>query len=357
MKQKYTGWNQEVKIASPEDDRLRWQTGVFASAARTQGAFDRLFGGVGFEESEFTLRSTDLAWFGELSLAASERVRLSLGLRAEGSWRRFERQETVPSTQRFSEDDRSTALLPQLGASVALDRDTLLFATAGSGYKPGGYSAFTGNRTLANFDPERSHGLEAGVTRSGPGNVSATLRGFWYELRDYQIERSFATSAAADDYLVVNAPRATSLGAELELEWKATEALTLAADVGLTRAWLREFVDPYTGASFSGQRTPFVPDHDASLRVRLGRERGWFAETEAAFTGRIYFTEDENPAFSTEPRVLLHAAAGYHAARWRLQGFGRNLTDEGYYSSITPGTGHGTPGAPLTFGVEGSINW
>jgi hypothetical protein len=143
----------------------------------------------------------------------------------------------------------------------------------------------------------------------------------------------------------------------LELEWQAMEALTVAADVGLTRAWLREFVDPYTGASFAGQRTPFVPDHDASLRVRLGRERGWFAETEAAFTGRVYFTEDENSAFSTEPRVLLHAAAGYHAARWRVQGFGRNLTDEGYYSSITPGTGHGTPGAPLTFGVEGSINW
>jgi hypothetical protein len=37
--------------------------------------------------------------------------------------------------------------------------------------------------------------------------------------------------------------------------------------------------------------------------------------------------------------------------------FGRNLGDEEYYSAITPGVGHATPGAPLTWGVELSAGW
>jgi len=55
--------------------------------------------------------------------------------------------------------------------------------------------------------------------------------------------------------------------------------------------------------------------------------------------------------------TLLSAWLGYEQPRWRLAVSGRNLADEGYYSAITPGTFHGTPGAPRTLLAELACRW
>ncbi len=56
--------------------------------------------------------------------------------------------------------------------------------------------------------------------------------------------------------------------------------------------------------------------------------------------------------FSQSSVILLNARLGYEHARYRVSVYGENLTDREYFSAITPGTLHGTPGAPRTYGLE-----
>ena len=84
---------------------------------------------------------------------------------------------------------------------------------------------------------------------------------------------------------------------------------------------------------------------------------GWFAGVEVTSNGRTYYTEAESLTFGQKTYTLLGAHAGFSHDRFRVSAYGDNLTDKGYYSAITPGTGHGTPGAPLTYGVEVSLKF
>lgn len=356
--QEQRNWNEEIKLSSAARAAVRWQAGVFYSDGRTDGAFTRLFGPFVFEKSVFRIDSRDVAAFGEATFKLSDALSLTAGLRAEDSRKKMDRQEFAPTPQVFNLKRESSALLPKLGISFNPNRETNLFATLGAGYKPGGYSAFTGNRALAAFGPERTKTFEAGITQSTPDkSLAATFRVFYYDITGYQIERSFATSAVADDYLVVNAPRARSLGGELELTWRPVNGLTLAADLGTTDVTLREFRDPYTGISYSGKRAPYVPVYDASVRADYQHSSGWFAGVELTSNGRTYYTEAESLTFGQKTYALLGAHLGFAHDRFRVTAYGDNLTDKGYYSAITPGTGHGTPGAPLTFGLEVSLKF
>lgn len=358
VSQRHRTWNEEIKLSSRDGAEVQWQAGVFGSSARTDGAFDRVFGAFPFESSVFRVKTRELAAFGEATFRPRPGLLFTAGLRAESSHRELRRDETVPVVQVFERTARSSALLPKLGVSYAPDAGTSVFATAGAGYKPGGFSAFTGNQALAAFGPERTRTVEAGVTRTtADGRFAATVRGFWYDITGYQIERSFATSSVADDYLVVNAPRARSVGGELELQWRPVDGLLLAADVGVTRVTLREFTDPYTGADLRGNRAPFVPDYDVSVRAEYRTDFGWFAGAEVTAHGRTRYTEDGNPFFAQGAHSRWDAWVGFERERWRVTVFGRNLSDEEYYSAITPGTGHGTPGAPRTLGAELVWKW
>ena len=223
---------------------------------------------------------------------------------------------------------------------------------------PGGFSAFTGIKSLASFGPERTKTLEAGVTRATSDKIlSATARVFYYDITGYQIERSFATGSSGNEYIDVNAPRARSFGSELELRWNPAAGLTLAADLGYTNVTLRTFTDPYTGTSYAGKRAPAVPVYNASFRADYRATDGFFSGLELTSVGRTYYTEGEDLAFGQRAYVLLSAQAGYAHGRYRITFYGRNLTDERYYSAITPGVNHGTPGAPLTYGAELAVKF
>ena len=84
---------------------------------------------------------------------------------------------------------------------------------------------------------------------------------------------------------------------------------------------------------------------------------GFFAGAGATWTGTTYYDEQETDFLSQRSYTLIEADAGYAFARGEVRLFGRNLGDREYYSSITPGVGHGTPGAPLAWGGEVSLRW
>jgi outer membrane receptor protein involved in Fe transport len=346
-------WTAEVKLVSGATAAMRWSAGAFAADGRTDGMFVRAFGPFVLEKSAYVIDADNQVAFGEATRALDTATDLTAGLRLERNHKTMRRAESVPSPQFYRRAVESTAWLPKLGLSRRLDADLTAFVTAGAGFKPGGFSAFTGNAALAAFGPERTRTLEAGLAFGDAARpFSSALRAFFYDIRGYQIERSFATSSVADDYLVVNAPRALSWGGEAEFRWQPAPALLLSGSFGVTHAVLRRFTDPYTGASYAGRRAPAVPLYDASLRAEYRFAGGFFVAGEASANGRIYYTEAEDIVFGQRAYLLGAAQVGYARGQWRLSVRGDNLGNARYYSAMTPGAGHGTPGAPRRLAAE-----
>jgi iron complex outermembrane receptor protein len=346
-------WSEELRFTGDQRADVRWSGGALFSDGSMNGTVARS-AGFPIEASSYRMNQRTLAAFGEVAVKVSDVLTLTPGLRVETNRKDFSRTETVPTPGTSAQSATSGAVLPKLAASYTISPGTTLFASAGAGYKPGGFSSFTGSASLAAFGPERTIAFETGLTRESADHAyTATVRAFWYEIKGYQIERSFT----ATDYFVANADRARSRGAELELEWRPVAGLTVQAGLGWTDVTLRRFTAPFSATPSDGNRAPYVPNYDASLRVTYRHENGWFVGVDASAAGKTFYDESETAATAQRTYGLLGAQLGWENRRWRVGFYGENLTGEEYYSSITAGIGHGTPGAPRTYGVQATLKF
>jgi iron complex outermembrane recepter protein len=346
--------NEEVRYVSE-----KITGGAFYSHSRTEGGATRSFSGFTVEDSSFRQTGDTFALFGQANFTPSADWLITPGLRYQHDSKDFVRNEVVPSNAVLARDDSWDAILPSISAVRHLNPATDLTFTLARGFKAGGYSAYTGVPSLAGYDPQRTWGLEAALSTAHANSKWAfTSRAYAYRVKGYQIERSFAVpTTSTDEYLVVNADRAEVLGLEVESSWHPMADVTVRAIAGLTDITLKDFTDPFTGVNYSGNRAPFAPTGNAALRVDYHPARGLFYGASLTWTGRTYYDEQETAELSQKSYALLDVNAGYSFSRGDIRLFGRNLTDKEYYSSITPGVFHGTPGAPFNWGGEVNIRW
>lgn len=355
LSQKQAGWNEELRLSSPDRALTTWHLGAWFSALQTDGKVNRAIPGLfPIEASTYTLRSKTSAGFGDVAFRVTGEWRLIAALRYEEVSRDFDRGQTVPAPGQYSARRTFQSVLPKLSAEHAIDRDTHLTLAVGAGTKPGGWSAYTDKSTLARFAAENVTSFEAGIdTALDYRKVILAVRVFDYEIRNYQIERSFN----ATDYLVVNAPRARSTGGEFEASWHPVKPLTVTGTVGFTDTTLRDFTDPFTGKNYAGHRAPYVPGYDAHLAIAYHAANGLFTAFDATAIGRTFYDESENPAFAPASHVTGNAQLGYETSRWSLTGYVENLADVRYASLVIPGIDHQVPGVPRTYGVEVARKW
>jgi iron complex outermembrane recepter protein len=358
LTQAQRAWNEELRLASDPKSIVVWHAGAWFSDAATHGNANRgvvlPFGTVPAEVSNFALTSRTSALFGELTVPPAFGWKITGGLRLEETKKNFQRGQQVPGSGYFVGRKTYDFALPKVAASYGFASGLNATASVAYGAKPGGWSAYTANPALAAFRPERMLATEAGLdTTLLQDAVTLAARVFDYEIRDYQIERSFN----AADYLVVNAPRARSRGGEIEAVWHAARALTVTASVGITDVRLIEFTDPFSHRSFDGNRAPYAPDYDASLSATWHARSGFFAAFGGTAAGKMFFEESQDNTFAARAHVVVSARAGYETPRWRVTAFGENLGDAGYTTLVIPGVRHAAPGAPRTWGVEAAVKW
>jgi iron complex outermembrane recepter protein len=183
-------WSEEITLAADPQAARPWRVGLFGADTTTDGAFIRAFSGFTFEESSYRIDSRNLAAFGEATWPLTAAVEMSAGLRVEETRRDLDRREQIPTSSVIQAHHRSSALLPHLALNYAWDPATTLFARVGAGYKPGGFSAFTGNPELTTFAAERTRSLETGVTHAPTGATSRPRS-------DFMDTRSTATKSSA----------------------------------------------------------------------------------------------------------------------------------------------------------------
>lgn len=108
------------------------------------------------------------------------------------------------------------------GAEFDLTPDNLLFATASTGFKAGGF-----NQTIApddTYDPEKITAFEIGSRNSFlDGRLILNFEGFWWKLRDSQIAHVKFDPAGNINLVTDNAGRAEIKGGNVELQAAITD--------------------------------------------------------------------------------------------------------------------------------------
>ncbi|WP_411339484.1 TonB-dependent receptor [Sphingopyxis sp. J-6] len=154
-----------------------------------------------------------------------------------------------------SSDDVWTA---SFDASWHFAADSMLYARAARGYRPGGPTA-----TGTSFDPDTTWNYEAGVKSSMmDGKLRTSLAGFFVDWDNIQVNFFNGTNT-----VIGNAGSARSMGAEFEGSYSPVDGLTLGANLTYTDTKITSLLAGQTTGAALGDELPYVSKWAGALRA------------------------------------------------------------------------------------------
>lgn len=302
------------------------------------------------------------AGFGQVTYTLWEKFDLIGGIRLTLDDRQVERTRQLengllPGPQvlsSYTADDDFSSVQPKIGLSYRFTPEIEVYGSVAAGYQSGGFNTSNDNVDQAKFNPARSWHYEVGVKTAWlERKLLVDFTVFYIETDGYQVYR-LGQLDPSQAYLV-NADRASSLGAELEVTALPVEGLEVSANIGCTDARYESYTDPVTGANFDDNQISFVPEFTASGSVTYRFPFGLYITGEVLGVGR-YQLDEANTA-QQDAYALLNARLGYQARNWEVAVFARNIFDEEYVNNaldlrnaFQPDLLVLQPGDPLTYG-------
>ena len=242
--------------------------------------------------------------------------------------------------------------------------EIMLFATASTGYKSGGFNSQSSGRTPLGeerriFAPEETTNYELGVKSTllnGAMTANATL--YRMDIDDFQ-DRAFDGVS----FLVLNAGELRQQGVEADINWAPIEPLRIVAGVSYLDS---EYLD-FEGApelplgepqDLTGERRTYSPEWQTSLSAdwtqAFANDMEWFVGGSWSWLDEqnVGASSNNDPQSEQDSYSIVNARVGLRSASgtWDVTLFGNNLTDEDYCETIFE-----TPLAPL-LGAANPVN-
>jgi outer membrane receptor protein involved in Fe transport len=338
-------------------------------------------------------RARNLAVFGELDGDLAADLRWSLGGRGERWSARYQGTTTNflgtntgytygPVSETAIESVIPAALSPvndlwggHASLTYKLGADESLYATISRGYKSGGFNLSQGLLpSQLSFNPETDLNYEIGYKADLLGhrlNVNADI--FYLARRNAQIKTSFQSYPPNPDdftFYTGNAASGHNYGLESDVAWRATERVTLGADLGLLQTYFEDFAvqQGLTGGATSvsvSRELANAPHWQAAANATYRDPRGPFARVDVTGMGGYYFDLPPNETTS-HPYGLMNAKIGWETPRWSAYLSGRNLLDKRYpvrgfyFGDVPPNFPNEVYvqlGDPRTWVVSASVNF
>ena len=229
---------------------------------------------------------------------------------------------------------------PKVSLDWRASDDALLYVSAASGFKGGGWQGKPATEAAALFpyDPEIAWTYEVGAkTDWADGRVRANVAMFHTSFDDLQVEQ---LDDAGLSLIIDNAASARIDGVELELQVRPVSALQLWLSGSYLDSEYRDFIDS-AGNDLSGNRLARTPEfsfaggvdyNDADhRRPDAGRARRVSMAGRYALAGREHRVR----------RFVWIAGCARRASEsrdggWEVALFGKNLTDELYRRRCDP---------------------
>ena len=252
----------------------------------------------------------------------------------------FRAPEDVPGLS--SDDDAFTWLL---NATYHVTDDVMIFGSASTGFKGGGFnsggSGVALGRAARIFTEETSTNVELGIkSMFADGKATANVTIYQTELDDFQ-DRSFDGIS----FLTRNAGKRTQQGVEVDFVLNPVESLMIFGGISYLDAEFDSFdaASPLPGdvvpQDLSGETPHYSPEWQGSLVVEWRAAIGpgnleWFLRPEYTYIGEqnIGANTNLNPQSIQDAYGLINLRLGFAAAdgRWQVAAYGKNMADEGY---------------------------
>lgn len=319
-----------------------------------------------FIDSDFTsdYGIDRFAVFGQTETAIDDCSTLTVGLRLERHSASYDDSAGVSSGPEDS----------LVGGRVAYDRalapGIVGYGSISRGYKAGGFNIDgTLPANLREYEPEVLWNFEAGVkARTEDGRLSFRGSIFHMQRDDVQIDSSIVIfqddgSTEFIDF-VGNAAQGSNSGAEVDVEFTPSDAVSLYARVGLLRSEYEDYING-EGMDLDGRTQAHAPGYQFSVGADLAFGDGYFAQVEMDGRDEFYFSDSHSE--KSNPYTLLNASAGYRGREWSVTAWARNLADEdyfvrGFFFGNDPRDGYTDRGftqlgEPRRFGITASRSW
>ena len=371
-------FTQEVRLASAANapvtlsasTTLSWQVGaVMFTQNCTQDAINRfspflLSPFLGFPINQHSPKGTldDLGFggFAQATLSFSDRVDLAVGARAdretkEAALDTFFDPIIAPPTA-IAEKVTYSNISPNASLTVRLRPGAIVYATAGRGYKAGGFNP-TAPPSSEAYGEEQTWTIEGGTKTSfAEGRVTANAAVFYIDWTDLQLNLPMAM--APGQFYIANVGGATSRGVELELMARATRGVDVFGSLGLTRARFGAG-STSSGADVTNNRLPFTPEYTAAVGVQFNRQIR--ARVNAFGRGELVrygaFDYDDANLAGQKAYSLANVRAGVDVRGVTIEGWVKNVFDTRYiptafaYGNFAPSGFVGESGRPRTLGI------
>lgn len=380
-----TQWTQELQARSrPDGGPWGWRAGAYFEDRTT-----RMKNGIRFLDTAFIQaappaglglpfdapvtqnRSANFyhrAWalFGEATYTFLDDFEWRFGLRLERSSHLIRRKHvfeapsgntSITVAPAYDVDRVDHAALPAL--ALAWNGGGFVkqvYGRVARGWRPGGFSRASDDPDESAWEPEWLWNGEIGARFAWfEERLSLDATAFWIDARDFLVRRTVTPPS----FSLVNADHVVSRGLEFEVHAAPVQGLDVSLALGYVDARFREFVDPITGADFSGNRVLLTPEYTFALGASYRHASGFMIWAEWQGRGDMFYLEDNIKEQGSYE--LLNAKIGYESERFDVFLFGQNLLNRTYHHFAVPALGSptylGTVGAPQTYGIGGRVRF
>lgn len=339
----------ELRFTSADDERFRWIVGGFfqntdrsltsslIATATPPGVRAPLFVIPDEQDND--------AWalFAQFDYDLTDTVELSWSIR-------YDKDEREQTSTGLSEEFDSWQ--PKITLTKSFSNDSLIYATYSTGFRSGGF-----NIDGIVFDDETLQNFELGFkSRLLDGRMILNGAVFHSTSEDFQF---FFVDFSRGGQVIDNIDEVELRGIEVEFQYLATEELRLYGSVGVTDSEITDFAQ---FPSQEGNHSPKSSQPSYNLGFEYSKEisnglTGAF-RVDLEHRGRKYWHPDN--VETQDSLDLLNARLSLSSDEWTVAVWGKNITDEEYYTDFNDNAYSGLPtgndigylGQPATYGIE-----
>lgn len=292
-------------------------------------------GGLIFRDSVDTL-----ALFGESTVPLNQHFDLTVGARYEE-----EHHDRSGGNDFVIVDLDKTyyAFLPKVGVAWHLAPETTVGVQVSRGYNGGGAGAAFDVFPVVTYqyDPEYVTTYELyGRHLLADSRVQLTGNIFYSDYTDMQLTKDLTPGDTADfSFVVINADKVKTYGAEGGVTWLAQPQLEVYANLGL----LKTEITRYDG-SYQDNELPNSPTCSLSGGISW-KNAGWDANLNGRHLNSYYSDAANQPRGKVDPYFVANAELGYTFGQVRIYGEVNNLLDSDSELAVYPGATREEDGA------------